>query len=142
MKNIFSRYKKSDIQIQKDAEAVDKGAGGDQTLSPGEKKRQTARIVQMEQLNMKVKTLKTMMTKAMKKLEKEISAFEKLESEQALITRVRRKAVEVTELREKLENEKKDMEKTSTILKEVMCECGKDKLGEDKDKAIDNLGMR
>ena len=28
--------KASDIEIQKDAEAVDKGSGGDQTLSPGE----------------------------------------------------------------------------------------------------------
>ena len=68
----------SDIQIQKDAEAIDKGAGGDQILSPKEQKRKTARVTQMEQLNMKIKTLKTMMTKVMNKLEKEISAFEKL----------------------------------------------------------------
>ena len=71
----------SDIQIQKDAEAVDKVAGGDQTLSQEEQKSKTARVSQMEQLNMKIKMLKTIMTKAMDKLEKEISAFEKLESE-------------------------------------------------------------
>ena len=53
----------------------------------------------MEQLNMKIKT---MMTKNMNELEKEISAFEKLESEQALVTKVWRKVIDVTEHREKL----------------------------------------
>ena len=83
----------SDIEIQKDAEAVDKGARGD--LIPGEFKRKTARVKQMEQLNMKIKTMNTMLTKNMNGLEKQISAFEKLESEQALVTKVRRKAIEL-----------------------------------------------
>ena len=122
--------KASDIGIQKDADVVGKGAGGDQTLSPGELKRKTARVKQMEQLNMKIKTLKTMMTKNMNKLEKEISAFEKLESEQALVTKVRRKAMDVTELLAKLQCEKKEIENTTTVLKGVMCECKKDELGE------------
>ena len=43
----------SDIDIQKEAEAVDKGTGGDQTLSPGELKQKMARVKQMEQLNTK-----------------------------------------------------------------------------------------
>ena len=88
----------SDIEIQKDAEAVDKGAGGVQTLTPEELKQKAARVKQMEQLNIKIKTLKGMMTKNMNKLEKEISAFEKLEDEQALVTKVRRKDKEVMEL--------------------------------------------
>ena len=38
----------------------------------------------MEQLNTKIKSLKSVMTKAMNKLEKDITAFEKLEGEQKL----------------------------------------------------------
>ena len=93
----------------------------------------------MEQLNMKIKTLKTLMTKNMNRLEKDISAFEKLESEQALVTKVRRKAIDVTEVQEKLQNEKKEMENTTTVLKDMMCQCEKDELGEDQEMPIEQL---
>ena len=100
-----------DIHIQEDTEVSDKGAAGIQTLSPGEQKKHNARLEQMEQLNTNIKSLKSVMTKAMNKLEKDITAFEKLEGEQALAAKVRRKAIEETETREKLEDGKKDMEK-------------------------------
>ena len=85
----------SDIEIQKDAEANDKGAEGVQTLSQEELKQKAARVKQMEHLRMKIKTLKGKITKIMNKLETVISAFEKVETEQAPTTKVRRKAKEI-----------------------------------------------
>ena len=58
----------SDIEIQKDAEANDKGAEGVHTLTQEELKQKAARVKQMEQLRMKIKTLKTTMTKNMNKV--------------------------------------------------------------------------
>ena len=49
----------------------------------------------MEQLRMKIKTLKGKIPKIMNKLETVISAFEKVETEQAPTTKVRRKAKEI-----------------------------------------------
>ena len=128
-----------DIEIRIDPENGDKGTGVVQTLTPEELKRKAARVKQMEQLNMKIKTLKTMMTKNMNGLEKEFSAFKKLESEHALVKKVRRKAIDVTELQGKLQSEKKEMENTTTVLKDMMGECEKDELGESQEKAIDRL---
>ena len=93
----------------------------------------------MEQLNTKIKSLKSVMTKAMNKLEKDITAFEKLEGEQALAAKVRRKAIEVTETREKLKNGKKDMEKATDSLREVYYKCKKEELKEDKEQAIEKV---
>ena len=59
----------SDIEIQKDAEATDKGADEVQTLTEEEIKQKATRIRHMEPLKMKIKTLQTMMTKNMYKLE-------------------------------------------------------------------------
>ena len=93
----------------------------------------------MEQLNTKIKSLKSVMTKAMNKLQKDITAFKKLEGEQALAAKVRRKVIEVTETREKLENGKTDMEKATNSLREMYCECRKEELKEDKEQAIEKL---
>ena len=48
----------SDIEIQKDAEATDKGADGVQTITQEELKLKAARVKQMKQLRMNIKTLK------------------------------------------------------------------------------------
>ena len=90
-----------DIQIQEDTEVINKGAKGSQTLSPGEKKKQEARLEKMEQLNTKIKLLKSIMTKAMNSLEKYLTAFEKLEEKQALAAKVKKKAIEISETLEK-----------------------------------------
>ena len=53
------------IQVQENSEVNNKGASGSQVLSPGEKKKQDARLEKMEQLNTKIKSLELIMTKAM-----------------------------------------------------------------------------
>ena len=60
---------------------VDKGEDGIQALMPEELKLKSARVKQMEHIRMKIKTLKSMMTKNMNKLETAITAFEKAETQ-------------------------------------------------------------
>ena len=69
-----------DIQIQEDNEVIDKRAAGIQTLSPGEQKKQNARLEQMEQLITK-KVAEISNDQNNEKTGKNITAFEKLEGE-------------------------------------------------------------
>ena len=119
-----------DIHIQEDTEVINKGASVSQTLSPDEKKKQEARLEKMKQLTKKIKSLKSIMNKAMNRLEKDLIAFEKLEDEQALTAKVKKKAIEVSETLEKLEKKKKDLKNTSDDLREVYYECRKEELKE------------
>ena len=51
------------------------------------KKMQNARLIKIERLNTKLKSLKSLMTKALNSLEKHLTAFEKLEEDRALAAR-------------------------------------------------------
>ena len=64
---------------------------------------------------MKIRTLKTMMTKNMNKLETAITTFEKVETEGGSATKIKRKAEDVMVHLDKLESEKKEMDNISKI---------------------------
>ena len=84
----------------------------------------------MEQLRMKLKTLKTMMTENKSKLETAITTFQKVKIERGSAVKIKRKAEDIIELLDRLESETKEMDTLSFILKGVMCESERDKLGD------------
>ena len=118
-----------------EAVAVEKG----ETLSQDKIKNE--RIKQMSQLQRRLKTLKTMMTKNMNKLETAITALKKVGSEESYATRLKMKAEEIVEVRDKLKEKKKEMDSVSPSLKRVMCESEPDELGNGvtQDIAIEKL---
>ena len=63
----------------------------------------------MEQLRMKLKTVKGMMTKSMNKLESAIATFEKVETEGGSATKIKRKAEDIILYLDKLKSERKEM---------------------------------
>ena len=95
----------------------------------------------MSQLQRRLKTLKTMMTKNMNKMEAAIPAFKKVGSEGGSATRLKMKAEEIVEVLDKLKEEKKEMDSISASLKRVMCESEPDELGNGvtQDIAIEKL---
>ena len=79
------------------------------------------------------------MTKATNRLEKDLTAFEKIEEEQALTAKVKKKAIEISETLGKLQKKKKDLENITDDLREVYYECRKEEVKEDKYQAIEKL---
>ena len=63
----------------------------------------------MEQLRMKLRTVKGQMTKNMNKLESAITAFEKAETGGGSTTKIKRKAEDMILYLDKLKSERKEM---------------------------------
>ena len=76
----------------------------------------------MEQLQRKLKTRKTMITKNLKKVEQAIAAFQKAGSEGGTASLLKMKAKDIVKTLEKLEEDEKEIESVSTSLQDVMCE--------------------
>ena len=127
------------IQIQGNSEVINKGASGSQVLSPNKKKMQVARLKKMEQLNTKLRSQKSIMTKSLNSLEKHLTAFEKLAEDRALAARVKKKATEISETLEKPEKKKKEIKKTAEELRGLYYECEKEELEKDIYEVIEKL---
>ena len=105
------------------SESGNKESGGDiaivekeETPSQAEIKASNERIKQMDQLQRKLKTRKTMITKHLKKVEQAIAAFQKAGSEGGTASLLKMKAKDIVKTLEKLEEDEKEIESVSTSL--------------------------
>ena len=94
----------------------------EETSSQAEIKASNERIKLMDQLQRKLKTKKTMVTKNLKKVETVIDAFQKVGADGESATVIKMEAEEVVTSVEKLKESKAELESVSTSLQDVICE--------------------
>ena len=94
----------------------------EETLSQAEITASNERIKLMDQLQRKLKTKKTMVTKNLKKVETAIDAFQKVGAEGETARVIKMEAEEVVTSVEKLKESKAELESVSTSLQDVICE--------------------
>ena len=94
----------------------------EETSLQAEIKASNERIKLMDQLQRKLKTKKTMVTKNLKKVETAIDAFQKVGADGESATVIKMEAEEVVTSVENLKESKEELESVSTSLQDVICE--------------------
>ena len=86
------------------------------------------RISQMDKLNRKLRSKKTMITKSIKKVETTTDSFQEVGAEGATVTLIKMEAEEVLTSVEKLKEHQKDLETISSSLQDAINECESNEL--------------